>query len=389
MRTVLLLASLAAASISAGAAAPGPTPAPSADSSSGGAYRRLSVRCSAQPLPLDALLTDQGFRADLEVLTEAEQLDLRDYAVCRALQGAPAACDSLTDPKQCRIDAAEHRFLFTLLRGGDALSACRDQLALEGKRGPAVEKNCAALIALIRADGGAPSCESLGRALGSQEGCEEIRIRYWGDLRACARLKKLSERRDCLPLAALAAGLRDGAQCSSSPACSALAAKAPSACDPLRAAFSRALCGRVPVALAAESAREARERDAQRLKARAQLDAAAAAAAAERAKTEAAIAAAKAKEAVVRAKVEKLAAAQAARKAASEAAVRAKAEAEEKKAAAAKAKIAREGKAQFRKGEPMQTTPPEALEIIKALEEGRPLPPPRKRKPVKSPPPGE
>jgi hypothetical protein len=209
----------------------------------------------------------------------------------------------------------------------------------------------------------------------------------------CDRYGDPDVQRECRGRAALAAGLRDPSRCPASPACRALASKSPAACDGLRNGFSGALCARVAKDLAAEKARLAREPEQRRLAERQIQEQLArraaqrsAAAAAEQAKIAADAVRARAEAAALREKLAKQAAAQAGKMTAAQAAVKAKAEAEARKAAAAKAKIERQIKPQFRKGAPMESNPPEAVEIIKALEEGRPLPPPRKTKPPKAPP---
>lgn len=365
------------------------------------ANRRFSALCAREKLDVDALLSDPALRSDLEACSVAEGRDLMEYAACRALQGAPGGCSALEGlggglrggAADCRLAAEEDRFVFAALRGGDALPACRAHLALDGRRGPSVDKECPRMIALVRSEAPRVSCESLQRArlAASPEECEDVRVFWSGEARDCdAHFKDEVSRRFCRARAALAAGAREPAKCASSPFCQALASKFPGACEPLRATFSRNLCARVARDIAAEPRRAARELELRR-QAEAQLKEKgarlaaqqAAAAAALKAKAEAADAKAKAELEAEKKKVAKQAAEQAAKSAAAAAAVKAKADAEAKKAADAKARIAKQNKPQFAKGAPMQATPPEASEIIKALEEGRPLPKP-KPKPKKA-----
>lgn len=397
---MLLLAVLFAAAGPAGAAAPA-SKAGMSRADAVAASERLSVLCARKPLAVDALLSDPAFRADSATFTGSEARELFDYAACRDLQGAPGICAALgglgleAGSTRCRTLAAENRFVFRTLAGGDALSACREHLALEGRRGPSVERGCAALIKAVRAGGPKPSCESLAGALvlAPEESCEDLQAMWSADPTVCDRYRDPDVKRECLGRAALVAGLRDPSRCPASPACRALVSKSPAACDGLRSGFSGALCARVAKDLAAEKARLAREPEQRRLAERRiqeelarRAAARSAAAAAEQAKIAEAAAKARAVADALREKLAKQAAAQAAKMTAAQAAVKRKAEAEARKAAAAKAKIERQIRPQFRKGAPMEATPPEAVEIIKALEEGRPLPPPRKSKPAPAPP---
>lgn len=388
----LLLAALCAAPASAVAA----NSSPAADIAAvAAANRRLSARCAREPFGVDELLADAALRADLETCSGDEVPVLIDYAACRTLQGAPGGCSALEGlgrvakgaSAHCLALAADVRFAFLTVRGGDALSACRNSSALEGNRGPSVDKDCAAVIGAVRAGGPKMSCESLLRSkvAASQEACEELRVSWSGEPESCSRYKNEGVRRECSARAALVAGLRDPARCASSPFCQVLVAKSPAACAPLRAQFSRALCARVAKDLAAEPKRLAQEQERRRkaeLKAKektAKLTAAEdAAAAAVKAKAEAAAAQAKAEAAASQEKVAQSAADQAAKSAEAAAAVKAKADAEAKKVA--KAKAAKKEKPQFQKGAPMQTMPAEALAVIKAIEEGRPIPKPKPKK---------
>lgn len=365
---------------------------------------RFSALCARGPLSVDALLSDPSFRADLEYGSGEEVSELRDYAACRELQGGPRGCATLDGlagafagrAADCRTLAAEDRFVFQTLRGGDAVGACRKLMELDGKRGPAVDADCALIVKGVRA-GGTLTCERFAgrRVIAVEEPCDEFLIMWSGDVKACDRYKRADLRRECRARTALAAGLRAPAACASSSSCQALAAKSPGACDGLRARFGRALCARVAGDLAAEQKRVAREAELRRqaelefkAKAAKAAEAQAAAAAALRAKAEAALARSRAEQLAAEEKVRKNAEVQAAKKAAVEAAVKAKAEAEARKAAEAKAKVERADKPQFRKGEPMQKEPPEVREMMKAIEEGRPLPKP-KPKPRKAVPPDE
>ncbi|MDP3542206.1 MAG: hypothetical protein Q8T11_07000 [Elusimicrobiota bacterium] len=393
MTTSLLLAVLLASS----------GPAFAGDSSA--AARRLSARCASIPLDIDALLQEAQARSDMGVIVDGERGELFDYAVCRDLQGASGVCAALDGlgktfkggSTHCLTVAAEARFALASLRGGDSASACRALLALDGERGASAERDCAAMISLVK--GGPLTCEALSSAglVTPQDSCDDILTFWSGEARDCARFAHAGVKRDCLARAALVAGLRSPARCASSPACQALVSKAPAACDGARARFSAALCARAAKTLAEEEKARAQIPEMRRLaelKAKEQTAKEAtakaeAAAAAVRAAASAADAKGKAQLEAEQRKVARLAAEQAAKKAAAEAAVKAKNEAEAKKAAASKAKIERQIKPQFGKGAPMEANPPEALEIIKALEEGRPLPAARKKKPSQSPSPNE
>lgn len=359
------------------------------------ANQRFAALCARGPIAVDALLADPVFRGDLQYCSGDEVSELRDYASCRNHLGGPGGCALLDGlggafvgrAAHCRALAAEDLFVFAALRGGDALGACRSLMALEGKRGKDVDDDCAIIVKSARG-GAAPTCESFAgrKVVAAQDSCDELVIMWSGDQKSCERYKDADSRRECRARAGLVAGLRDPARCAASPSCQALAAKAPGACDGLRARFGKALCARVARDLADEQKRAAAELEARRqaelafkAKAAKAAEAQAAAAAALRAKAEAALARSKAEQAAVAEKVRKNDEAQAAKKAADEAAVKAKAEAEAKKAAEAKAKVERKGKPQFRKGEPMQQMPAEVQEFIKAVEEGRPLPQPKPR----------
>lgn len=402
MITAFLLTALIAAPASVFAAAPAPAPAASTaavNAAVTAANQRFAARCAREPMAVEELLADPVFRVDMTYAAGEERQDLLDFASCRALQGAAAACSQLEPPGRpatgdavrCRTTEAESRFAFMAVRGGDALPACRKAQEIEGQRGPAADRDCVSLIALVRAEREKLSCDSLARAklVTPQDSCESIRA-YWSGLSGdCERgFVNATDRRDCRARALLVAGLRVPAQCAASPYCQALTTRSPAACEPPRAKFARGLCARVAKDLAAEQKRLAREQELLARQAKEKADAQAAAAAALRAKAEAALARSRAEQLAAEEKVRKTAEVQAAKKAAVEAAVKAKAEAEARKAAEAKAKVERADKPQFRKGEAMQKEPPEVREMMKAIEEGRPLPKP-KPKPRKAVPPDE
>lgn len=344
------------------------------------ADRRFAARCARDPIDLDGLLSDNAFRADIEALTNDEKIELVDYGACRALQGAPGACSSLDivgsgvgeNSIQCLELATQDRFLFQILRGGDALGTCLKFVEKGGKPGASGAKSCNAMIAAVRGGNAMTACAVLAREkiIGPKDSCEEFVAAWSGQPQACSRIKDEHDRHDCLGRATLVAGLRDPAKCASSPSCQALSSKSSRACGGLGARFIRARCTRVAANLSAEKKRLADEeaRSPEKMKER-RLQVEKEAAAAERAKI-----------AAMENQVKDLAAKQAQAKAAAEAGVRAKAEAEAKKVAKAKAKTAEMVKPQFLKGAPMQSVSEEAKENMKALEEGRPIPVPKSPK---------
>lgn len=359
------------------------------------ANRRFAARCAREPLSIDELMSDAAFRADLQTCSAEEERELVEYGACRSLQGAPGGCRTLNglghpfalSAADCRSRAAEDRFVFTAVRGGDAQAACRELFEVAGARGPSVEKGCAAVIEAVRGGNAAASCAALAREklINPGDSCPDMMLSWSGDPKACDRIKDANTRYSCRGRASLVAALRAPAQCAASPSCQVLVTKSLGACEPLRAAFSRTLCARVAKDLAAEKDVASREQErlrqaAQQAKDKAEKLAVAAAAgkvkAAQQAEADA-IAKAKAAVAADQEKVAKQAADQAAKAAAAAAAVRAKADAEARKAAEAKAQIAKQEKIQFQKGEPMQKVPAEAAEVMKAIQEGRPIPKPK------------
>lgn len=353
------------------------------------ANERVSARCAKAPFDVDGFLAVPAQRADLAPSTVEEQRDLMEYSVCRALQGA-AACAALegtkASPAHCSTLAAEARFAREALKGGDALGACRAVMALDNQRGPAVERACGALVQAVRGGGVAGACPALERegVINAGNTCQDITAMWSGAAKDCDRYKDGSTRRECVSRAALIAGLREPGRCSSSPSCQALSGQA-AACEPLKAQFTRSLCARAAKDAAAAAALAAPQKaqiEAAAKEKAARTTAAAVAAAnarlaAEKAKVEAAAAKAKAEALAEQQKVAKRAAEESAKARAALAAVQTKAEAEAQKEAKAKAEIAKKAKPQFRKGAPMQDTPIEAKEIMKALEEGRPMPKPK------------
>jgi len=388
----LLLAAMFAASGPAVAAEPAKGVVVSTAAVSA-ANRRFFARCSRDRFDVDELLSDAALRKDMVTVAADEARELLDYVSCRALQGAAGGCSPLEIPghpyngdlERCRTFVAQDRFVFNTLRGGDALSSCRGLLELAGKRGPAVDKDCSALIKAVRAGGAKLTCESFRQTKFSvfEESCEDLLIPWSGDPKACDRHTVPDFRRECRARAALAAGLRDPAQCASSPSCQALAAKAPGACDGPRGRFSRMLCARVAKEIAAEQKGLATIRQAE-LRNKAKVEVTAAAAAASKAKAEAAEALTKAKMEADKQKalilIEARNAKAAMKAAATEAAVKAKAEAAAKKEAETAAKIAAKPAPQYRKGEPMQKESAESKAFLKAISEGRPVAPSKPKK---------
>lgn len=406
MMTKLLLAVLLAvpAPVFAAEAARQPAVAVSTAASMAAA-RRMAAHCARGTLPVDSLLSDPAFRADLSFSPTEERFDLLFYAACRSYQGPADGCAPMTAlgpsfAPDCRHIVAEGRLVHSVLRG-DALAGCKARLAFDGKRGDPADRACAALVKAIRAGNAASACAEL-EALNfveRGESCADSMIYWSGVPQQCDAYKDPASRLFCRENSALAAGLRDPAKCAASSACLALAKKSPTACDAARERFSRTLCARVAEELAVERKQSAQDGERARrqelefkAKAAKAAEEQAAAAAAAKAKADAALARsqaeyeraeAQAAAAVVRAKADsqekaaKLAEAEAARKAKDAAAVKVKAELEALKADQALLKIRSQQKPQFHKGEAMQTESPEAAEMLKALQEGRPIPQPK------------
>ncbi|MBI3564151.1 MAG: hypothetical protein HY079_03030 [Elusimicrobia bacterium] len=340
MTITLLLASALAAS----AAVP---PAVGVSTAIAGAEQRLLERCSA-PGGLDpaAALADRS-RRDLELVSAGEARDLLAYASCRELQGVRDGCASLEGlvgalsgaAAHCREIAAHDRFVFAVLRGGDAAGACRAMFEPEGRRGPGVDRGCAAAIAAVRAGDARPACATLKteKLIGPDEDCESHLSSWSGRSEECGRVKDPEAARDCRERAALVAGLRDRARCRASAACRALEEKAADACAGPAASFARAACARLSKS-SAETKRlltleeQARQRERQHKAAEAR------------------------READARARHEAL--------------VKAKAAAQEKIQAEADAKKAKQAiKTQFSKDQPMKQSV-DIKEVMKKLEKG-------------------
>lgn len=249
MTITLLLASALAAS----AAVP---PAVGVSTAIANAEQRLYERCSA-PGGLDAgaLLGSPAARRDLELVSAGEARDLLSYASCRELLGVREGCASLDGlggalsgaAIHCREIAAHDRFVFAVLRGGDAAGACRAMFEPEGRRGPGVDRGCAAVISAVRAGDARPACATLKaeKLMSPDEDCERHLSSWSGRSEECGRVKDAEAAHDCRERAALVAGLRDRARCGASAACLALEAKAADACAAPAAAFARAACARL------------------------------------------------------------------------------------------------------------------------------------------------
>lgn len=389
----LLLAALASSSCSAWAAPAGQAVVLSTEAAHA-ANQRLGARC-AKSMNLDELLAGPQ-RSDLATSPFDEVREMTEYSVCRELQAAPGACAALEGTKasvpHCTTLAAEARFAFATLRGGDALAACRAVMALDSQRGPAVDRSCAILIKAVRDGDVAGSCPALEREkiITPENTCADIQAMWSGSSQDCARYKDVGTRRECVSRAAMVAGLREPSKCAASPACQALASKAPGACDALRAQVARNLCARVAKDLAAAAALDPKQRVQVEAQAKekgakataARVAAAAAAVAAEKAKVDAAAAKSKAETLAAQEKIAKMAAADAARRGEANAAVLAKAEAEAKKQEKAKADALKKPIPQFSKGAPMVTLPQDAADALKAIEQGK-TPPKPKAKPKK------
>lgn len=345
---------LAAATLAA--AAPAPVPASVGVSTAvAAAEQGLLDRCGPRgAIDAGALLASPSGRRDFEMLDFGEVRDLASYSACRDLLGAADGCSALDGlggglggGAACRAIADNDRFVFRVLRGGDAAGACLKIFAAEGRRGPPAERGCAAGIAAVRAGDALSACATLKREklLAPGDDCEDSLSSWSGKPEACARIKEAASRRECRERAALVAGLRDPELCPASPACRVLSAKDARACDGLLAAFSKGVCGRMSKAVAATSRLRSREMDQRRqesLRRDADLR----------------------KEADAKA-----------RRAAE---VKAKADAQAKLLAAAEAKkAAQTAKPQFQKGQPMRASGGDVQEIMKKLEKGIAVPPPK------------
>lgn len=402
MMTKLLSIALLAAPVNAFAVEP---PVSFSSAAFTAAVERLAGRCAQSPLPVDALLSDKAFRADLALSGTEDRYDLLFYSACRSFQGDADGCAPLEGlgasfAPVCKHIVAEGRLVFSVLRG-DALSACRIRLGFDGKSGASVERGCAALIKAIRAGDAASACPALAaeKLVEPGESCPDSMIYWKGAPAQCDAYKDAGSRLFCRENAALAAGLRDPSRCAASPACLALAKKSPKPCEAARARYAGSLCARVARDLAEVRKQQALDRDrlrqgeaAFKAKAAKEAEAKAAAAAAQRAKAEEALARSKAEseraaaqaaadiaraKAASAEKAAKLAEEEAAKKAKAAEAVKIKADLEARKAAVAQLKIQSQKKPQFKKGESMQTESPEAAEMLKALQEGRPIPQPK------------
>lgn len=397
MAIQLLLAFLFSSPSPAAAGEPSPTVVVLSTQARVAANQRLTARC-AKTFDVDELLASPAQRADLATCSAEEDLALMEYAACRELQGASGGCSGLegtkASPAHCRAVAAEARFAFQTLRDGDAPTACRKMLELDGASGPAADKSCAVMIKAVRDGFASASCEALKseKIVAAPDTCEDVKAHWSGAAKDCDRFKIAGVRRECVSRAALVAGLRDLSRCPSSPACQALVAKAPGACDGLRTQFTRALCARAAREAAADASLDPKQRGLAEAAAKekaekttaAAVAKSAAAVAAEAAKVEAIAAKAKAETLAETQKMAKRAVAEAAKLAAAQAVVKAKADAEAKKEAKAKEDIAKQVKPQFRKGAPMVTEPAEAAEMNKAAQEGRPIPVPKPKKAPKT-----
>ncbi len=249
---------LAAAALAAAAPAPATERIPGVPPDFAAAQRRLLDRCSRDGLlDADALLGGEPGRADTKLLTFKDGERLADYSACRDLQGAAGGCSSLDGlagapgaAAVCRKRAANDRFIFAALRGGDAAGACRTMFALDGNAAPSVAGGCAAVAAALRAGNPFAACPAAvrGKLAATERDCRDALAFWGGDAKSCAGVRDAAARGECRRSAALAAGLRDPARCASA-ACRALE-KDPKACEDLRAEFSRPLCARMAKAVA-------------------------------------------------------------------------------------------------------------------------------------------
>ena len=238
------------------------------------AQQRMFARCTPQgEIDISSLLSSAPGRSDCEFLTIGEVQDLVAYAACRDLQGATDGCAALggwvrgsSAVAACRMTAINDRFVFQVLRGGDAASLCVKILEAEGKRGPAVGRGCAGAIAAVRAGTPLAVCAALKREklIGARDDCADTQATWEGNTEACSPIKDAADRLVCREQSALVAGLRDPARCASSPACRVLSARDPRACDGLLVGFSRSVCGRMGKAVAETRRLVAREAEAKK-----------------------------------------------------------------------------------------------------------------------------
>lgn len=267
MNTLLSAALLSFASIAV-AAPVAPAAAPSVARSTAvlSAELNLAPFCEGDASGVDKGLADARLSRDFWIMGGDEGAHtLMRYGVCRSLQGGADACATLKGlggnfAAVCGEMTAKDRFIHQMFRSGDGVGACKKMWDSMGKRGPAVDRGCAALAAGVKAGDAAPSCPEVSRAgmFGPNESCEERFIFWKGVPAACASIKNLGQRVECNDDAALVAGLRDPSRCAASPACLALESKKPAVCDKYREEFFRPMCARVAKGAAVEKKRLAR-----------------------------------------------------------------------------------------------------------------------------------
>lgn len=269
MATALLLTALTALQLSAAAQEPpGPSFTPG--------ERRFHTLCYHKKFDIDQVVADSVLRRDLPGSPVDEARALRDYLVCRKLQNQQPECSALEGlggafegfGKFCQTRAEDYRFLSLALRGGDAAASCRGQFERAGKGGPAVDRQCAAVIAAVRATSLAEACAALRREslLDAKKPCEDVAA-YWPSApKDCDRAPNEGAKQDCLEKLSLLTGLRTPAKCAASPHCQALSSQAKDACGALSRKFAAAVCARV--AKAAAEAAKPQEKDPESRKSR-------------------------------------------------------------------------------------------------------------------------
>lgn len=246
-----------------------PSPASAVSPSDGaGVDRRLVALCAGGPSGLDKALGDPGMIRDFRARNPEGMESLERYGACRSLQGASDACSFLSGvdaslAASCRKKALSDRGIYQMLRSNNGVDVCRGDMASQGKRGPAVDRVCAALVAAVKAGDAMSVCPAATQAgiLGPNDSCEDFLLLWKGDPAACSSIKNPHQRRVCQEDAALVAGLRNPARCPESISCLVLESKKTTVCNKYRDESFRLLCARV----SEDSNRSARNEQLRRL----------------------------------------------------------------------------------------------------------------------------